>query len=226
MYMDGQDVVYDKLSGDALDYLDYISTLYAEGLIPGDALELTEYSCAKLLAQNAAAMAVFTDEVCISRAIAYARENDRELVTVSVPVPEGALQTGIFSRVVGYVGRGSVEREEAVAFFTLLQEAVSAMASDAQGDEPSRLSQYRLFSHYGQQKPRQDPREVSAMYVYWLYLKENLDATYLDGIYCKILFGEAAPEELDTAAQAWREDSNLLGLIGGRYWAHVRNNET
>lgn len=225
MYIEGGSVVYDKLSEDAEDYLEYVSTLYAEGLIPVDALELTEYGCAKLIAQNAAAMAVFTDETAISRAIAYAKENDRELVTVSLPVPEAELQTGIFSRVVGYVGKDALSREDALAFFGLLQEAVLAMEPAAQDLLTDRLGQYKLFFGYAWEEARQDPREVSPMYVYWLYQKENLDTAYLDTAYCKILFGEAAPEDLEAAAKGWQEDSNLLGLIGGRYWAHIRDTE-
>ena len=225
MYMDGEAVVYDKLSEDAGAYLDYISRLYAEGLIPADALELTEYSCAKLIAQNAAAMAVFTDEVCISRAIEYARENGRELVTVTLPVPEANLETGIFSRIVGYVGRGEIPREDAAAFFDLLQQAVREQPSERRDSRTEMLGRYRIFSGYAQRPVREDPREVSAVYVYWLYQKENLDTAYLDGTYCKILFGEAEAEQLEEAARAWQEDSNLLGLIGGRYWTHIRNRD-
>ena len=225
MYMDGETVVYDKLSEDAEAYLAYICRLYSEGLIPEDAVELTEYSCAKLIAQNAAAMAVFTDGACISRAIEYARENGRELVTISLPVPKANMQTGIFSRVVGYVGKGSVPREEAVAFLELLQQAVREVSSVRQDTQTEKLGRFTLFSGYAYRAVRQDPREVSPMYVYWLYQKENLDARYLDGAYCKILFGEAEPEELEKAAAGWREDSNLLGLIGGRYWAHIRSQD-
>ena len=223
MYVEEGRVVYDKLSEDAKDYLAYISLLYAEGLIPVDALELTEYSCAKMIAQNAAAMAVFTDETCISRAIAYAGENDRELVTISIPVPEAELQTGIYSRVVGYVGRDAVSREEALDFLELLQEAVLAVEPSSGAALTDRLGQYRLFSGAAREPARQDPREVSPMYVYWLYQKENLDAVYLDVAYCKILFGEADPEALTEAARGWQEDSNLLGLIDGRYWAYIRD---
>ena len=225
MYLDGETVVYDKLSEDAGAYLDYISRLYSEGLIPADALELTEYSCAKLIAQNAAAMAVFTDEVCISQAIAYARENGRELVTVPLPVPEAQLQTGIFSRIVGYAGKGGLSPEEAVAFFGLLQQALRDTAPLRESEDLSKIGQYRLFSDQALRPLREDPREVSTMYVYWLYQKENLDATYLDGAYCKLLFGEAGQGELETAVRAWQEDSNLLGLIGGRYWAHIRGRD-
>ena len=225
MYVGEGGVVYDKLSEDAKDYLEYISLLYAEGLIPVDALELTEYSCAKMIAQNAAAMAVFTDETCISRAIAYAEENGRELVTVPLPAPEAELQTGIYSRVVGYVGKNAVSREEALAFFGLLQEAVQETERSTQDALTDKLGQYKLFSGSVRGAVRQDPREVSPMYVYWLYLKENLDAAYLDATYCKILFGESDPEELLAAARSWQEDSNLLGLIGGRYWAHIRDTE-
>ena len=32
-------------------------------------------------------------------------------------------------------------------------------------------------------------------------------------------------EQLEEAARAWQEDSNLLGLIGGRYWTHIRNRD-
>ena len=170
MYVEGGSVVYDKLSDDAGSYLEYISLLYAEGLIPVDALELTEYSCAKMIAQNAAAMAVFTDETSISRAIAYAGENDRELVTVSIPVPEAELQTGIYSRVVSYVGKNAVSREEALDFLELLQEAVLTAEPSSGAALTDRLGQYRLFSGAAQEPARQDPREVSPMYVYWLYL--------------------------------------------------------
>ena len=225
MYVEGGSVIYDKLSEDAESYLEYVRCLYAEGLIPEDALELTEYSCAKMVAQNAAAMAVFTDETSISRAIAYAEENDRELVTISLPVPDEELQTGIYSRVVGYVGKNAVTREEALAFFELLQEAVLTAEPSSREALTDRLGQYKLFSGAARGPARQDPREVSPMYVYWLYQKENLDTAYLDAAYCKILFGEAELGELAEAAQAWQGESNLLGLIGGRYWAHIRYTE-
>jgi len=225
MYMDGRSVIYDKLSGAAGDYLSYLRKLYEQGLIPPDALELTEYSCAKLIAQNAAAMAVFTDEIYVSRAIEYARENNRELVTVTIPVAKEWLQTGIFSRVVGYVGKNTVSQKEAAAFFQMLQQAIRDIESGQSSGAADKLGQYILFTDYSRSEIRPDPREANTVYVYWLYQKEYLDLTYLDSVYCKILLGEGKLEELDAAARAWQEDSNLLGLIEGKYWAHIRDTE-
>lgn len=224
MYVEGSEVVYDKLSDAAGEYLRYIQTLYAEGLIPSDALELTEFSCAKMIAQNAAAMAVFTEDTYVNLALDYAKEQNRQLVCIEIPVKEQQLQTGIFSRMVGYVSKNSITDQEATVFFELLQQRIDLCSADEQKANVDKIGQYSLFRHYDTAQIRQDPREICPMYVYWLYQKEYLDMTYLDGIYCKILLGEADVLELRTSSDAWLADSGLLNLIAGKYWAQTHKN--
>ena len=222
MYVKDGEVIYDKISDSASDYLSYIQTLYAEGLIPEDVVELTQYSCAKLIAQNAAAMAVFTDKTYVEIALQYADELNRQLVYVELPVREQLIETGIFSRMVGYVSKGSITDQEAVAFFELLQQHVTKRPYEKQEISADRIGQYALFKQYDTSDVKQDPREICPMYVFWLYQKECLDMTYLDGTYCKILLGEADVREIKTSAEMWLADSGLLNLIAGKYWAHTR----
>lgn len=221
MYVEDGEVVYDKISGSAEDYLRYIQTLYTEGLIPGDVVELTQYSCAKLIAQNAAAMAVFTDQTYVKLALQYAAEHDRQLVYVEIPIDDSLLQTGIFSRMVGYVSKSSISEQQAVTFFELLQQQIALQPGKNQGVNIDRIGQYALFKKADRTTVRQDPREACPVYVYWLYQKEYLDMTYLDGIYCKILLGEADVLELQTSSESWLLDSGLLNLIAGKYWAQT-----
>ena len=221
MYVEDGEVIYDKISDSASDYLRYIQRLYADALIPGEVVELTQYSCAKMIAQNVAAMAVFTDPFYVDLAQEYAKEQNCTLVRVEIPVEAEQLHSGIFSRVVGYVSKDGPTEPEAMVFFRLLQQQLDLRSGETQDNAGEMIPEYQLFSCADIRQAKQDPREVCPVYVYWLYQKEYLDMTYLDGTYCKILLGEADVHVLKTSADAWMEDGKLVNLIAGKYWAQT-----
>lgn len=223
MQIEGNAVEYDKLSDRATDYLEYISLLYSEGLISADTMELSEYSCATLIAQNAAAIAVFTDEIYVELALQYAKEVNRELVSITLPVPNANIETGIFRRIVGYLSKDCADQDAAISFLDLLQCAVSEQTYQSE-NVLFGVGKYNLFSLPNVRLAKQDPREICSMYVYWLYQKEYLDMTYLDSAYSKIMLGEMAISEFATAAQSWMDDSSLLNMIAGKYWMETKYN--
>ena len=226
-YLEDGEICFDKISDRAEQYLRFAGQLYSEGLIGADCVSMNEYACRKLFLSGKAAMAMFPNEASAADVVAAAREQGIDAVAVTLPAPEGSLQTDTYDRPIGLVSYDYPYSRELLQIYQALQTAI--LEGDWTEEEP--LSRIRLFVSSGMEAGY-DPVEHLLPELSTFYEKHLLDRTVVAPYYARLLTGSLPMESgfpelrdkwLNPYAQigeaaAPLSGDNLLRIINGWYY--------
>lgn len=222
---DGE-IRFDKISDQAEAYLCYAAQLYTQGLISPDCVSMNEYACRNLFLSGKSALAMFPNMAAAQDTVALAREQGMDAVVVTIPAPEGKLETGIYNRPIGLISYDYPYSRELQEVYEALHSGILKME---QSDE-NLLPQYRMFIAETTQAPS-DPVEELLPEILILYQKHLMDQTVIQPYYARLLTGSLPVEFFPEMKDEWLNPyaqvgeatpelsgANLMQIINGWYY--------
>ncbi len=214
-YLEDGTVAFDKTGARGAAYLEYVYSLYLDGLIPGDCLSLSQYSCRSMFVNKRCAMTVAPNREAALSLVEYAAEHGVEAAVATLPVAEGLLETHVYERTVSIISSDCPDGQQMLEMMQQLQQDILAL----EAAEPSALPTVRLFSGSSPQSLEDPVLEVLAdMRI--LYEKQLLDAEVIAPYYSRLAVGSLPLEQFDSIHTDWLnlwddEDESVEDNVSG-----------
>ncbi len=207
-FLDGEQVIYDKVSERGEAFVSYVRTLHYAGLLPADFLSLSQYSAVDMVANGRTAIALFTDAMIAKKAIEGAKANGREVAVASLPVAEGALESDIYRVLLGMI---SLETRDsaAVQLLAVLKEMGSHHGEAEQISLFQDVPTIDLFTREIPADAIYDPVEHMRYNVSLHELKEQFDTTLIEPYYCRIAIGDLQLSAFSEMVSLWTIEPDI-----------------
>ncbi|MDX9916305.1 MAG: hypothetical protein RBS49_10525 [Sphaerochaeta sp.] len=207
-FLDGESVVYDKVSERGEAFITYVRMLYCAGLLPADFLSLSQYSGVDMVANGRAAIALFTDVAIAMKAIEGAKANGREVAIVPLPVADGALDGDIYRALLAMVSHESSD-PAAVALLQLLKEMDDGPAEGVPLSQALQVPTIDLFTRRDPAGHVYDPVEHMRYNVSLHQMKEQSDTTLIEPYYCRIAIGDLPLSAFSEMVSQWTIEPDI-----------------
>lgn len=198
-FLDGETVVYDKVSERGRSYLAYLNKLYSAGLLPTDFLNFTQYSAVDVVATGRTAIAVFNDPGVVRMAMKGAQANGIEVARIPLPVEKELLEERITRVLLAMVSQKTTDP----AVFELLSLMKEMENSAGRVNEELDIPLYPLFITTGPAETIYDPVE-QVRYNTWLHQeKRQADTTLIEPYYSRIAIGDLGISAFSEMVAQW-----------------------